>query len=94
MDMNERWEQFADEFLKFERVENKRSQRRDLHAFLILDELQPGTSKIISAAEHDEYFLDIDCEKLAGIITDEQIRDLYRCGIRYDNEYDCLAVFA
>lgn len=83
-----------DEYLKWERVESKRSQRRDLHGFLLLDELLPGDAKIISAAEHDEYWLDINIDKLIEVITPEQCIELLRCGIRYDDDVDSLAVFA
>lgn len=78
----------------FESIESPRTKRPDLHAFLVLDELQPGKRDIISAAEHDEFWLDIDCEKLAEVITEDQVRDLVRCGIRYDDENESLCMFA
>lgn len=90
----EQFEQFENEFLTFHLVAEPRSQRRDLHAFLLLDELVPGSKPLISAAEHDEYYLEIDCEALNKVATDEQLLELRRCGIRYDSEFDCLAVFA
>jgi hypothetical protein len=83
-----------DEFLKWDRVEGKRSQRRDLHGFLLLDELQPGKATMISAAEHDEYWLDINIDKLVEVITPEQCIELLRCGIRYDEDVTSLAVYA
>jgi len=92
--LGERFEQFDTEFLAWQLVANPRAQRRDLHAFLLLDELVPGTLPIICAAEHDEYYLEIDCEALNKAATDEQLLELRRCGIRYDSECDCLAVFA
>ena len=50
MNITEIYDKYGDEeFLKFERVENKRSQRPDLHAFLLLDELVPDKSDIIAA---------------------------------------------
>jgi hypothetical protein len=94
MDLHDRFEQFEAEFLKFERIEKPLSPRRDIHAFLLLDQIVPGKRPIISAAEHDEYYLDIECDEFAGKVTDDQIRDLYRCGIRYDPSNDCLCVFA
>lgn len=84
----------SDEYLKFERIENKRHSRPDIHAFLLLDELQPNPGwDIVSAAEHDVFFLDIDAEKLALIITEKQVIELLRCGVHW-SEYDCLAMFA
>ena len=77
-----------EEYIQFDRVKNKRSARADLHAFLLLDELQPhiagdGNGDMVSAAEHDEFYLCIDTEKLAEVITDEQIIELVRCGVMY-----------
>jgi hypothetical protein len=50
------------EFLAFDRIEKPRHARRDLAAFLLLDELVPGTKPIVAAAEHDEFYLDTDCD--------------------------------
>ena len=68
------------EFLKWDRVESRRSQRPDLHAFLLLDELQPGNRDMVCAAEHDEFWLGINVERLAEVITSEQCIELQRCG--------------
>jgi hypothetical protein len=82
------------EYLKFDRVENKLSKRPDLHAFLLLDQILPGDSDIVSAAEHDEIFLDIELDDLADAgITNYQVRDLVRCGVRV-SDFDCLCMFA
>jgi hypothetical protein len=81
------------EYLKFDRVPNKRSNRPDLHAFILLDELVPGKTDIVCSATHDEIFLDTDLASLAAVITDEQIVELIRCGVRGNPEYDCLAMF-
>ncbi len=61
----------------------------------MLEEILPGKrgSDIISAATHDEIFLNVDMEKLAEVITLEQIIDLARCGIRYDGCNDGLCMF-
>lgn len=59
----------------------------------MLDELVPGTSDIVSASNHDEFFLDIDCDALNRAASDAQIRDLVRCGVRYSSEYRCLCMF-
>ena len=74
------------EFLKFERVENKKSLRPDLHAFILLDDLVPGKIDMITAAEHDEIWLHINPEDLCCVITEEQVRELVRCGVRYSDE--------
>lgn len=80
-----------DEYIKFERVENKRSNRPDLHAFLLLDELVPGSGDIVCAAEHDEIFLAISVEELAAVATEAQVIELIRCGVRFS--YDGLCMF-
>lgn len=83
----------TDEFLKFDRVQNKRSQRPDLHAFLLLDELVPGKSDMVACAEHDEIWLDASAEELATVATGEQVVELVRCGVRYDDGAGSLALF-
>lgn len=87
------FEEHEDDFIRFERVEKKLSNRRDLHAFILLDSILPNSESIISGANHDELWLDIDLEELAKKATKEQIIDLHRCGIRYFSEYDCLGMF-
>lgn len=81
-----------DEFLKFESIENPRHPRPDLCAFLLLHELQPEATDMISASAHDEFFLSIDVGKLGKVISQEDVVTLVRCGVRY-SEYDCLAMF-
>lgn len=95
MNIHERFEVVNGDYMKFELVENKRSQRPDLHALMLLDELFPSDNggDMVAAAEHDEIWLDIDGEKL-NALTDEQIADLVRCGVRHDEEHDCLCMFA
>ena len=83
-----------EEFLNFPAVEHKLSQRPDLHAFLLLDQLVPGTTDIISGAEHDQFYLSVDPEDLAPLITSEQATDLIRCGVIYDEETDSLFMFS
>ena len=84
MDVEERFKKFSDEYLNFAKIKNKRSNRPDLHAFIILDELFPGQHDMVCAAEHDEIWLDVGLEDLETL-TDEQIRDLVRCGVRCDD---------
>ena len=93
IDLNAAFEAAEKDFLKFDRVENKKSSRRDIHAFILLNELLPGTCPIVSAAEHDEIYLDANCDELAKVITVEQVTELQRCGVRFDGEYDSLCMF-
>ena len=92
-EMATNFEREDDEFLKFRRIESPRNGRPDLHAFLLLDELLPGNTDIVAAAEHDEIYLEVNVEKLSAVITEEHIVELRRCGVRYCGEYDCLCMF-
>jgi len=93
LNLEELFAENCDEFLEFERIENPKHRRPDICAFIMLDELLPGDRDMVSSASHDEIFLDVDCNDLAEIATEEQIRDLIRCGIRYSNECGCLCMF-
>ena len=92
-DLHEFYEEHNDEFLKFDRVENKLSLRPDLHAFLLLDKLLPGKDDIVASAEHDEIYLDVDVEKLLEVATEAELIDLHRCGVLVFSEYDSLGMF-
>lgn len=94
MDIHDRFEALNSEFLKFDRVTEKLSQRRDLHAFIRLDQWFPGeTSDIVCAAWHDEICLDFDDEKLSTL-TDEQLTELIRCGVRHCERNGAAVMFA
>lgn len=85
---------YEDEYLKFELIENKLSKRQDLHVFMLLDALVPGDEDIISCSEHDEYYLSVDAKKLRKVVTEENIRDLVRCGVNYDSSNDWFSLFS
>jgi len=89
------FDKYEDEYIQFENIVNKRSRRPDMHAFIVLDELLPGDGKgdLISAAEHDQFFLDIEPEALARVATEEIILDLIRCGVSFDEENESLFLF-
>lgn len=93
-ELQEIFEKHHDEYLKFDRVENKLSTRHDLHAFIMLDRMFPGSQgSMIAHAEHDEFWVDVNLDDLAKAgITEEQVIELVRCGIRTDGE--TLAMFA
>ncbi|MFI5297265.1 MAG: hypothetical protein ACHREM_04140 [Polyangiales bacterium] len=94
IDVAATFEKFADEFLKFERIENPQSKRPDLCAFLLLERLVPGDKDIVSAAEHDEIWLAVEVEQIAAVATEDDIRTLVRCGVRFDDDNESLAMFA
>ena len=80
------------EFLKFDNVKNKNSNRKDLHAFILLDKLFPGKEDILSFASHDEVTLSINYDQIKTLCEDDVI-DLMRCGVIYESDYDCLKMF-
>lgn len=89
----ELFEKHNDIYLKFEEViENPRSRRPDLHAFLLLDELMPENRDIVNAAEHDVIYLDIDVDELEKVVSEDHIKELVACGVSFDSEYDCLSM--
>ena len=87
------WEKNDDSYLQFKQVNNKTSNRSDVHAFNLLDKLVPGITDMVAAAEHDEIFLGVEIEDLAKVITEDQIIELIQCGVRFDENYDGLAMF-
>lgn len=85
VDIANRFDKFDDEFLEFDRIEDKFHNRADIHAFLLLHQLVPSTRDIITGADHDVIYLETQAEALNAVATDEQIRDLVRCGVRYND---------
>lgn len=81
------------ESMKFKRVEGKRSQRHDLHAFMLLDELVPSTGDMVVSAEHDQIWLGVDPDELDRAATPEQMVELIRCGVWWDADAGCLSMF-
>lgn len=96
MDIKDRFERFSDDYLDFKNISpaNKLSDRPDLCAFLILDKLVPGKQDIVDSAEHDEFYLSISPETFIELVNDGQLRDLVRCGLRYDSSTESLCFFA
>lgn len=93
IDLKATFESFQDSPRDFAYVKNKKSNRTDLHAFMLLDSLVPGTRDMVTGAEHDEIFLNVDLDNLAEKITEDQVLDLVRCGVMYNDEFECLSMF-
>ena len=83
----------TEEFLRFERIADPPSQRPDLCAFLLLDKLLPGERDIVSCAEHDQIWLDVDVEALAEVASKDDVVYLLRCGVWYDGDVESLSMF-
>jgi hypothetical protein len=83
------------EYGKFSRVQNKFSNRRDLHAFILLDKLIENANahyKIISNSDHDEITISL-YDKNCDVLTEENIIDLIRCGVLNDEDEECFTMF-
>lgn len=92
MNISEKFESFSDDYLKFDLVNNRYSNRPDLHALILLDKKFPDNEDLITAAEHDIIFLNIS-EYDLNLLSDDEILTLVRCGFTYDSEYNCLSSF-
>lgn len=80
-------------FGAFDKLENKRSLRPDLHAMMLLDSLAPVDPEkyffdAVSAAEHDKIWFGFDPERVAAVITPEQIIELEMCNVHYSRDED------
>lgn len=70
-------------------------QRRDLDAFNLIDRLCPGDGRdMISASEHDEFWLRVTLDDLAEVATEEDVIFLTQCGARIDDYEEGLAFFS
>lgn len=80
---------------QFNLIEYKRSQRRDLHAFLLLNSLFPfhDSGDMVVSAAHDQIWLFPNMDKLAEVITEAQVIELLRCGVWYDSHAEALSMF-
>lgn len=96
--LEEIFEQHSDEYLKFERIENPKHSRPDLCAMLMISEIQSRhypekrIFRMISGAEHDEIFFDVDIEDIAEYSSKKEIVDLIRCGIRFEDGHFAMFV--
>ncbi len=93
-EMAELFEKHNEAFLKFDEIVEKRSNRPDLHAFLLLEAVCPGDRDMICAAEHDQIYLEVDGRKFAENCTEEQIIELIRCGVMLDEGEEYFTMFA
>lgn len=94
MDLQATFDKHSDEYIKFERIAYPRHTRPDLCAFLLLHDLGGGNGRdMVSAAEHDEIWLDADPDVVAAKATEDDIVTLIRCGVRYDAENDSFCMF-
>lgn len=103
LNLKEVFEKYEDEFMKFERIENPRHPVRDVCGFIMLDEIAPKfyqseqykhqRENMVAWVKHDQIWLTTNTEELANKATEEQIRDLLRCGVFYDSDTESLSMF-
>lgn len=89
------WEDNQDHSHRFEEIlpERRFSNRKDLHAFVLLDRLVPGTWDMVSSAEHDEIWFEVSPDDLLKVATEDDLLDLIRCGVFYDDDIEALSMF-
>jgi hypothetical protein len=80
-EMETLFEKHDGEYGKYDRVIPKASGRPDLDAFILLNTLCPGSGDIISAAEHDEFWISVDPADFAKVADEGHILTLIRCGV-------------
>ncbi len=93
MNIAERFEEVDDDYLDFDNIADKKNRRPDIHAFILLSELFPDSNQdIVCASCHDVIWLDVGIEDIEKL-TDENIIELTRCGVRYDDDAESLSMF-
>ena len=80
------------EFGEFGRVENKLDSRMDLHALVLLAKLFPSEKRIISEFGLSWFCIGVTPKQVESL-TSEQVLELVRCGVRYDDNNGDLIVY-
>ncbi len=80
--------------LDFNDVQGKHSKRADVHILVTLDKILPddGGQDLISCHVNDMLYLNVEPEELAPLITEEQLKDLVRAGLGYDDVTDSVFI--
>lgn len=86
--------ELLDGYGSFDKITTKLSNRKDLHAFILLSKLVQSDEDIVVSAEHDQIWFGVSVEDLAkSTITEEQALELCCCGVWYDRSSDGLSMF-
>lgn len=87
------FEKHESEYLAFERVENKLSAAPQIHAFVFLSNKYSGFSgDVIDGSDSNQIFLFPDLNDSLPFV-EQDIVDMRRAGVRYDDRCDCLSMF-
>lgn len=92
LNLSEIFKKHESHYCCFHEIESPKTKRRDLQAFLILDSIFKDNKKIISGVDTYSIYLSVEIEELAQKATEEQILDLIRCGVSYEEKYDSLTI--
>ena len=76
----EKYQKYESEFKNFSAVENKTSNRPDVHAFNLLDKLFPTNGNMVADALSGRVYLDVPASELGAIATESQIVELIQIG--------------
>lgn len=94
MNLKELFEKHDGEYGHFERVQNKLSDKPDLHAFLLLNKTCQSTKgDLITAAEHDKIWLGTLIASFETNATEEIVVELIRCGVMFDDQFQSFSMF-
>jgi hypothetical protein len=91
------FEERADDFGKIEDVKTARRlhRRADLNAFLLLDKLltNGNDSAILVDARNEQVWLSPKPWEVMQRASEEDLLDLVRCGVFYDEDNDSLSMY-
>ena len=79
-------------YLHFEEIKDPKTKRSDLQAFLILDSISSCQGNIVAGMDTYSIYLNVEVEDLEKNATEEQIIDLIRCGVCYEEKHDCFTI--
>ena len=83
------------EYIEFEKVENKKSKFADIHGLLLLEEKFPPNEishGILDNFDYETATINIEIEEDNIPLTENDIIELLRCGIDYDEDLECLTM--
>jgi len=92
IDLPKLFDQHDSEYCEYSRVHPLAETQPILHALLMLYRLVPNKCCIFAGADHDIIYLNVDSDALSGVISEEEVIDLIRCGVHLENDRLCMHV--
>lgn len=77
---------YSNNDIDFPSLKNKPNNRPDLCAMILLDKLVPSSGYMISDADHDVIYFDINVDELSQKASEEDILMLVGCGVQCDDD--------